>query len=166
MLQNHLLQTPLTPETDGAIIAAIRHMKVRKLLLDIVCVLLFILGVFSLACCVVGFVKDNLGLDVFISFWIISAIAAIAVSICRLFRVRFKQKKTERIIAVVYLCIAVLTLYPLVIYTGFNTLTFSIYDSRCKMICIITAVLSMDVCVLWMSILSARLLRKYGLPWS
>ena len=141
-------------------------MKVRQLLLDIVCVLIVILGVFSLASSVIGLVKLNLNWeDVILLFWMTSVIAAIAASICRLFRVRFKPTKTERIVAVIYLGIAVLTLYPLLIYTVFNTCTFSIYDSRWKIAWIITAVLSMDACVLCMSILSARLLRKYGLPW-
>ena len=142
-------------------------MNNRQLLLDIVCVLIVILGLFSLAGSIIGFKNSNLDWeDVFLLFWMISVIAAIAVSICRLFRIRFKQSKTERIIAVIYLCIAFLSLYPLVVYTGFNTLTFSIYDSRWKVIRVITAVLSMDVCVLWISILSARLLPKYGLPWN
>jgi len=147
-------------------------MKDRQLLLkDIVCALIVILGIFFLASRVIDLVKNHLDWDdvfnwnsLFLLFWMIGVIAAIAFSICRLFRIQFKQNKTERIIAFVYLCLAALTLYPLLLYTAFSTLTFSIYDSQWKIIRITTSVLSMDICVLWVSILSARLLRKYGLP--
>lgn len=146
-------------------------MRVRQPLPDIFCVLIIILGVFSLASGVIGIAKGFLGWEdvldwnsFFLLFWIISVIAAIAFSFCRLFRIRFKQNKTERIIAFVYLCLAALTLYPLLLFTGFSTLTFSIYDSQWKIIGVTTSVLSMDLCVLWVSILSAHLLRKYGLP--
>ena len=147
-------------------------MKVKQVLPDIFCALIVILGLFSLASGVIGLVKYHLDWEdllnwdsILLLFWIISVIAAIAFSICRLFRIRFIQSKAERIIAVVYLCLAVLTVYPLLFYTVFSTLTFSIYDSQWKVIGITTSVLSMDLCVLWVSILSARLLRKYGFPW-
>ena len=44
----------ITHSINGAVIAEINHMKVRQLLLDIVCVLVVFLGVFTLASNVIG----------------------------------------------------------------------------------------------------------------
>ena len=100
-------------------------MKTQQTLRDIVSIMIIALGIFFIAN---GFIWNlltnyvetvsfnwsfdksfsSLGvLDaLFLLFQLISLIASIAISFCRLFRVQFKEYKTERVIATVYLCLA------------------------------------------------------------
>ena len=89
-----------------------------------------------------------------------SVSAAIATCICRLFRVHFIFREAERIIAITYLCLAVLSTYPLLVISAFATMTFSPDASNWLIIRNVLSVLAMDLSVFWLAVLSARLLVK------
>ncbi len=140
-------------------------MKTRQLLLDIVCVLMAGLVIFFFAG---GFAWDMaeeffgppldfvgcvLGL-----FILISPLSALATCICRLFRIHFTPRNTERYIAILYLCLAVLAIYPLMIVSVFNTMTFRPTDSQWLITRNLLSVLGMDLSIFWLALLSAKLL--------
>ena len=140
-------------------------MKINQILLDILCVLIIGLDVFYFAG---GFgwdlAKDFFGSPFYLVdclvglFIIISLLAAKATCICRLCRIHFKFRKTERIIAIVYLCLAVLSIYPLLIVSVFATMTFSPDASQWLITRNVLSVLAMDLSVFWLAVLSAKLL--------
>ncbi|MBO6032887.1 MAG: hypothetical protein J6Q22_15730 [Prevotella sp.] len=140
-------------------------MKTRQILLDIVCVLIASLAIFFFAG---GFAwdmaEDFFGLPFdFIEcilglFIIISLLSALATCICRLLRIHFTPRDTERRIAVIYLCLAVLGIYPLMVVSVFNTLTFSPGDSQWLITRNTLSVLGMDLSVFWLAVLCAKLL--------
>lgn len=79
-------------------------MKTRQILQDSVSVLIVAFSIFVLFFSggVAGYVfKHN-------PFLFVSMLSAIAISICRLFRVNYKPRKAEKIVAVVYLCLTLL----------------------------------------------------------
>ena len=140
-------------------------MKINQILLDILCVLIIGLDVFYFAG---GFgwdlAKDFFGSQFYLLeclvglFIIISLLAAIATCICRLCRIHFQFRKVERIIAIVYLCLAVLSIYPLLVISAFATMTFYPDASPWLITRNILSVLAMVISVFWLAVLSARLL--------
>ena len=94
----------------------------------------------------------------FLLFQLISLIASIAISFCRLFRVQFKDYKTERVIAIVYLCLAFLSIYPLLLFTAFTAWNFRVDDTKWYILAVSTSVYYLDFCILWLSVQSAKLL--------
>ena len=147
-------------------------MRIRQILRDILCFLILGLAVFFFAG---GFAWDMaegffgspfdlveclVGLFIFTSL-----IAAAATCVCRLCRVHFKFRKAEKIVAIAYLCLAVVSIYPLLIVSAFNTLTFSPGDSQWLIVRNNLSVLAMDLSVFWLAVLSAKLLvRTRELP--
>jgi len=87
-----------------------------------------------------------------------SLAAVIATCICRLCRIHFQFRKVERIIAIVYLCLAVLSIYPLLFISAFATMTFYPDASPWLITRNILSVLAMVISVFWLAVLSARLL--------
>ena len=147
-------------------------MRIKQVSIDILCFLTLGLAVFFF---VSGFAKDLaedfLGgpFDVSIEFLVeclvglfifASLTAAIATCICRLCRIHFKFRKVEKIIAIAYLCLAVLSIYPLLFISVFATMTFSPDASNWLIIRNVLSVLAMDLSVFWLAVLSARLLVK------
>ena len=152
-------------------------MKTQQTLRDIVSIMIIALGIFVIAN---GFIWNlltnyvetvsfnwsfdksfsSLGLldALFLLFQLISLIASIAISFCRLFRVQFKEYKTERVIATVYLCLAFLSIYPLLLFTAFTAWTFNADDSKRYILVVSTSVYFLDFCILWLSVQSAKLL--------
>ena len=142
-------------------------MRIKQVSIDILCFLTLGLAVFFFAG---GFAWD-LAEDFFGSpfdlveclvglFIFTSLSAAIATCICRLCRIHFKFRKVEKIIAIVYLCLAVLSIYPLLVISAFATMTFSPDASNWIIIRNVLSVLAMDLSVFWLAVLSARLLVK------
>ena len=89
-----------------------------------------------------------------------SLAAAIATCACRLFRIHFKFRKVEKIIAIVYLCLAVLSIYPLLLISAFATMTFYPDADKWLIARNLISVLAMLLSVFWLAVLSARLLVK------
>ena len=152
-------------------------MKTREVLRDIVSVMIIALGIFVIANGFVwnlltdyvetvsfywSFDKSFSSLDVsdalFLLFQLISLMASIAISFCRLFRVQFKDYKTERVIAIVYLCLAFLSIYPLLLFTAFTAWNFRVDDTKWYILAVSTSVYFLDFCILWLSVQSAKLL--------
>lgn len=143
-------------------------MRIKQILSDILCLLIIGLDVF---CFAGGFAWD-LGKDFFDSpfeveglveclvglFIFISLAAATATCICRLCRVHFKFRKVERIIAITYLCMAVLSFYPLLTVSVFSTMAFFPDASQWLIVRNNLSVLAMDLSVFWLAVLSAKLL--------
>jgi hypothetical protein len=140
-------------------------MRVRQILRDILSFLILGLAVFLF---VGGFAWD-LAEDFFGSpfdlveclvglFIFTSLSATIATCICRLCRIHFKFRKVEKTIALAYLCLAVLSIYPLLIVSAFATLTFSPDASQWLITRNMLSVLAMVLSVIWLAVLSARLL--------
>lgn len=136
-------------------------MRIKQISLDILCLLILGLAVFFFAS---GFAK-GLAEDFFSSpfdpialFIFASLAAATATCICRLCRIHFKFRKVEKIIAIVYLCLAALSIYPLLFVSVFNTLTFSPNDSQWLITRNMLSILAMDLSVFWLAVLSAKLL--------
>ena len=141
-------------------------MKARQLLLNIVCVLILSLDIFFFAG---GFARDLA--DEFISgpfdfiecvvglFLIISPLSASATCFCRLFRIHFAARSTERYIALGYLCLASLCIYPLALVSVFATMTFSPEEAgRWFSIRNELSVLGMVLSITWMVVLCVKLL--------
>lgn len=101
------------------------------------------------------FVECLVGLFIFTSLS-----AAIATCICRLCRIHFKFRKAEKVIAIAYLSLAVLSIYPLLIVSVFSTLTFSPDASQWLITRNILSVLAMVISVIWLAVLSVRFLVK------
>lgn len=142
-------------------------MRARQILRDILSFLILGLAVFFFAG---GFAWD-LAEDFFGSpfdlveclvglFIFTSLSATIATCICRLCRIHFKFRKAEKTIAIAYLSLAVLSIYPLFIVSVFSTLTFSPDASLWLITRNILSVLAMVISVIWLAVLSARLLIK------
>ena len=142
-------------------------MRVRQILRDILSFLILGLAVFFFAG---GFAWD-LAEDLFGSpfdlveclvglFIFTSLSATIATCICRLCRIHFKFRKAEKTIAIAYLSLAVLSIYSLFIVSVFSTLTFSPDASLWLITRNILSVLAMVISVIWLAVLSARLLIK------
>ena len=150
-------------------------MRIKQISLDILCLLILGLAVFFFASgfawdlatdlfdfeslfdavkgLVDGQVEGLVGLFIFTSL-----LAAIATCICRLCRIHFKFRKVEKSIAIVYLCLAVLSIYPLLLISAFATMTFY-PDARLWLITRNTiSALAMLLSVFWLAVLSARLL--------
>ncbi|MBR5678324.1 MAG: hypothetical protein IKX20_09320 [Paludibacteraceae bacterium] len=140
-------------------------MRINQILLDILCILIIGLAVFFFAG---GFAKDWAEdffgspfdlVDCLVGLFIItSLLAAIATCICRLCRIHFKFRKAERIIAIAYLCLAVLSIYPLLTISAFATLAFYPDASQWLIVRNNLSVLAMDLSVFWLAVLSAKLL--------
>lgn len=140
-------------------------MKARQLLLNIVCVLILSLDIFFFAG---GFARDLA--DEFISgpfdfiecvvglFLIISLLSASTTCFCRLFRIHFAARSTERYIALGYLCLAALCIYPLALVSVFATMTFSPEAGRWFIIRNELSVLGMVLSITWMVVLCVKLL--------
>lgn len=131
-------------------------MKTREVLRDIVSVMIIALSFFVLFFSggVAGYVfKHN-------PFLFVSMLSAIAISICRLFRVNYKPRKAEKIVAVVYLCLALLLVIFNLEFTAFECFTFSVDDDPWDIRRITVSVFFMDFCVLWLAVQSAKLLVK------
>lgn len=140
-------------------------MKARQLLLNIVCVLILSLDIFFFAG---GFARDLA--DEFISgpfdfiacvvglFLIISPLSASTTCFCRLFRIHFAARSTERYIALGYLCLAALCIYPLALVSVFATMTFSTEAGRWFSIRNDLSVLGMVLSITWMVVLCVKLL--------
>lgn len=140
-------------------------MKARQLLLSIVCVLILSLDIFFFAG---GFARDLA--DEFISgpfdfiacvvglFLIISPLSASTTCFCRLFRIHFAARSTERYIALGYLCLAALCIYPLALVSFFATMTFSPEAGRWFIIRNELSVLGMVLSITWMVVLCVKLL--------
>ena len=144
-------------------------MRIKQVSIDILCFLTLGLAVFffaggfawDLAEYFFGGPFDSIGclVECLIGMFIFtSLIAATATCVCRLCRIHFKFRKVEKIIAIVYLCLAVLSIYPLLFVSVFNTLTFSPNDSQWLITRNMLSVLAMDLSVFWLAVLSARLL--------
>ena len=152
-------------------------MKTRQVLRDIVSIMIIALGIFVFANrfvldLVTGYVeavsfnwsfyKSLFSLAIpdalFLLFQLISLFASIAISFCRLFRVQFKENKTERVIAIVYLCLAFLSIFPLLLFTAFTAWTFFADDPKWYILAVSTSVYFLDFCILWLSVQSAKLL--------
>ena len=140
-------------------------MRIKQILRDILCFLILGLAVFFFAG---GFAWD-LAEDFFgspfdlveclVGVFIFTSLAAvIATCICRLCRIHFQFRKVERIIAIVYLCLAVLSIYPLLFISAFATMTFYPDASPWLITRNILSVLAMVISVFWLAVLSARLL--------
>lgn len=131
-------------------------MKTREVLRDIVSVMIIALSFFVLFFSggVAGYVfKHN-------SFLFVSMLSAIAISICRLFRVNYKPRNAEKIVAVVYLCLTLLLVFFNLEFTAFECFTFSVDDDPWDIRRITVSVFFMDFCVLWLAVQSAKLLVK------
>lgn len=131
-------------------------MKTREVLRDIVSVMIIALSFFVLFFSggVAGYVfKHN-------PFLFVSMLSAIAISICRLFRVNYKPRKAEKIVAVVYLCLTLLLVFFNLEFTAFECFTFSVDDDPWDIRRITVSVFFMDFCVLWLAVQSAKLLVK------
>ncbi len=140
-------------------------MRVRQILRDILSFLILGLAVFLFVGgfawdlaedffgCPFDFVECLVGLFIFTSLS-----ATIATCICRLCRIHFKFRKVEKTIALAYLCLAVLSIYPLLIVSAFATLTFSPDASQWLITRNMLSVLAMVLSVIWLAVLSARLL--------
>ena len=128
--------------------------RTRQILQDIVSVLIIGLGVFVL------FFSDGVAGYVFKHnpFLFVSLLAAMAISICRLFRVDYKPRKAEKIVAVVYLCLSLLLLFFNLEFTAFECFTFSVDSDPWDMRRITISVFFMDFCALWLAVQSAKLL--------
>ena len=140
------------------------NLKIRQILLDIVCALIIGLVIIFFAG---GFAWDMaedffgspfslefvLGLFIFVSL-----LSALATCICRLFRIRFSPRKTEKRIAGVYICLAILGVYPLMIVSAFAIFTFSSEASQWLIARNQLSVLGMILSVFWLAVLSAKLL--------
>ena len=150
-------------------------MRIKQISLDILCFLILGLAVFFFAGgfawdfaedffafeshieavkgLVEGQVEGLVGLFIFISL-----LAAIATCICRLCRIHFKFRKVEKIIAIVYLCLAVLSIYPLLVISAFATMAFFPGASQWLITRNVLSVLAMLLSVFWLAVLSAKLL--------
>ena len=131
-------------------------MKTRQVLRDIVSVMIIALSIFVLFFSggVAGYVfKHN-------PFLFVSMLSAIAISICRLFRVNYKPRKAEKIVAVVYLCLTLLLFFFNLEFTAFECFTFSVDDDPWDIRRITVSVFFMDFCALWLAVQSAKLLVK------
>ena len=129
-------------------------MKTRQILQDSVSVLIVAFSIFVLFFSggVAGYVfKHN-------PFLFVSLLSATAICICRLFRVDYKPKKAEKIVAVVYLCLALLLVFFNLEFTAFECFTFSVDSDPWDIRRITISVFFMDFCALWLAVLSARLL--------
>ena len=130
-------------------------MKTRQILRDIVSVLIIVFSIFVVFFSggIAGYVlKHN-------PFLFVSMLSAAALSICRLFRVNFKHRKAEKIVAVVYLFVTILLLYFMMVFTAFECFTFSVDSDPWDIWRITVSVFFMDFCVLWLAVQSARLTR-------
>lgn len=56
------------------------------------------------------------------------------------------------------LCLAVLGIYPLIVVSVFNTLTFSAGDSQWLITRNLLSVLGMDLSIVWLAVLCVKLL--------
>ena len=131
-------------------------MKTREVLRDIVSVMIIALSFFVLFFSggVAGYVfKHN-------PFLFVSMLSAIAISVCRLFRVNYKPRKAEKIVAVVYLCLTLLLFFFNLEFTAFECFTFSVDSDPWDIRRITVSVFFMDFCVLWLAVQSAKLLVK------
>ena len=100
-----------------------------------------------------SFLECILGLFVFVSL-----LSALATCICRLFRIHFIPRKAEKRIAGVYLCLAAVGIYPLIAISLFSMLTFNPNESQWLITRNLLSVLGMVLSVVWMAVLSAKLL--------
>ena len=131
-------------------------MKPRQILNDIVSGLIIAFSIFVLFFSggVAGYVfKHNI-------FLFASMLLATAISICRLFRVNYKAREAEKIVAIVYLCLALLLFYFNLIFTTFECFTFSVDSDPWDIRRITISVFFMDFCALWLAVQSAKLLVK------
>ena len=140
-------------------------MKIKQILGDILCFLILGLAVFFFA----GGFGWDLAEDFFeipfdpveclVGLFIFTSLsAAIATCICRLCRIHFQFRKVEKIIAIVYLCLVVLSIHPLLLISAFATMSFSPDASQWLITRNILSVLAMLFSVFWLAVLSARLL--------
>ena len=84
----------------------------------------------------------------------------LAINLCLLFGVKFKLRKIERTIAVVYLFLFLLSLYPLLIVNGFGLFNFHSNAEQWDVIRIWISVLFTDYCVIWVAVHCALYLKN------
>ena len=140
-------------------------MKTRQILLDIVCALIIGLVIFFFAG---GFAWDLAGdffgrpldfIECVLGFFLfVCLLSSLATCICRLFRIHFTPRKAEKSVAIAYLCLAVLSVYPLLLVSAISTLTFRPEDSQWLITRNLLSVLGMLVSFIWLATLSAKLL--------
>ena len=87
-----------------------------------------------------------------------------AINLCLLFHIQFIPRKVERIIAIIYLILFVLSLYFLLVLTAFGLFNFHAGALRWDVIRIWTTVLFTDYCVLWLAVRCLRFLRLGNSP--
>ena len=140
-------------------------MKTRQMVLDIVCALIIGLAFFFFAGGFAwDFAKDLFGspfsfLECVLGLFVfVSVLSALATCICRLFRIHFIPRKAEKRIAAIYLCLAILDIYPLMIVSAFAIFTFDPEASQWLITRNLLSVLVMVLSVFWLAVLSAKLL--------
>jgi len=111
------------------------------------------LGLFTCFCCFDCL--DAIGMLFFPCF-----VATMAINLCLSFRIQFKPRKRERIIAIVYLILLVLSFHALLILNGFGLFNFRADAERWDIVRIYVAVLFTDYCVIWLAVRCVLFLRK------
>ena len=127
-------------------------MSTRRIYYLVRCVSVLGLGLFTL---LYGFdCLDLIGVFFFPCF-----LATIVINLCLLFHIQFYPRKIERIIAIIYLILFVLSLYYLLFLTTFGLFNFRADAQRWDVIRIWVTVLFTDYCVLWLAVRCLRFLR-------
>ena len=111
------------------------------------------LGLFTCICCFDCLYSIGM-------FFIPCFIATTAINLCLSLRIRFKPRKRERIIAIVYLILFVFSLHALLLLNGFGLFSFKADAERWDIVRIYVAVLFTDYCVIWLAVRCALFLRK------
>lgn len=113
------------------------------------------LGLFALICgfdCLIDLIEMG-------AFFFLCFLATIAINLCLLFHIQFIPRKIERIIAIIYLILFVLSLYFLSLINAFGLLNFPADAQRWDVIRIWITILFTDYCVFWLAVRCLRLLR-------
>ena len=141
------------------------NMRTRQILLDIVCALIIGLVIFFFAGGFAwGFAKDLFGspfsfLECVLGLFVfVSLLSALATCVCRLFRIHFIPRKTEKRIAAVYFCLAMVGIYPLIGVSLLSIFTLSPKESLWLITRNQLSILGMVLSVVWLAVLSAKLL--------
>ena len=128
-------------------------MTTRSILILVRSIAVMGLGLFTLIC---GFdcFDYYIGLFFFPCF-----LATIGINLCLLFHIQFMPRRIERIIAIVYLILFVLSLHLLLLFNGFGLFNFRADAERWDVTRIWITVLFMDYCVFWLAVRCVRFLR-------
>ena len=111
------------------------------------------LGLFTCICCFDCLYSIGM-------FFIPCFIATTAINLCLSLRIRFKPRKRERIIAIVYLILFVLSFHALLLLNGFGLFNFKADAERWDIVRIYVSVLFTDYCAIWLAVRCALFLRK------